>query len=151
MNKIFFLIPIIALIGSTLFLIQQRPTADLENLVPVTFEQYQNCTEKIPSDYPCRQSQEFIDTYYLFQNQTYTPQAPEGCKQYIVYSRFFSQSDYEINFFQYFEMCYINEKVREIANSNECFFKNYYAPKYLLCGGFDIYAYPPYTPFSIGN
>ncbi|KAL4452804.1 hypothetical protein ABPG74_002369 [Tetrahymena malaccensis] len=150
MNKLLFLIPIFVLIGTTVFLMKDK-TAELENLVPVAFKQYLNCTENVPTNYTCSSSQEFIDTYNLFMTQTYSPEAPYACAQFIIYKKLYSLTNEEINANQYFEQCYINENVRAIANTNECFFKNFYAPYYLLCGGFDIYAYPPYTPYSIGN
>ncbi|EAR84236.1 transmembrane protein, putative (macronuclear) [Tetrahymena thermophila SB210] len=150
MNKLFFVIPILALISSTVFLLQ-RQTIELQNIVPVTFNQYQKCIENISTDYTCHQSKEYIEIQKLFKEQIYSDQAPESCSQFIVYKSMFTLTDQEVNKNQYFEDCFINEKVRAIANRNECFFKQVYAPQYLLCGGFDIYAYPPYTTYQIQN
>ncbi|EAS06964.1 transmembrane protein, putative (macronuclear) [Tetrahymena thermophila SB210] len=150
MNKTLFLVPLLLLIGTGVYLFQGQK-GNLENLVPVNFQQYENCTMSFPNPYPyfpCSQDSGYIDAYNHFMNATYSPQA---CRNYIIYKQYNILTTKLINQNNYFFNCYITEEVRQIANFNECFFKHFYAPYYLTCAGFDIYAYPPYTPYSIDN
>ncbi|EAS06965.1 transmembrane protein, putative (macronuclear) [Tetrahymena thermophila SB210] len=153
MNKVLFLFPVLLLIGAGVYLFQGQKS-NLENLVPVNFQQYINCTKSLPNPYPyfpCSQDSGFFDAYKHFMAATDSPQAPQACKDYSVYKQQNIQTTNLINQNDYFFNCYITEEVRYIANFNKCFFKYFYAPYFLTCSGFDIYAYPPYTPYSIDN
>ncbi|KAL4475119.1 hypothetical protein ABPG74_001815 [Tetrahymena malaccensis] len=154
MNKLILILPILSLIGIQLyFIVNQRN--NLQNLVPVTFEQFQDCVEEIPdfSQLPCSATESFRNATEKFQNAT-NPDYPNVSQACIDFENY-TQSEIAINDFinqnNYFLNCFINDNIREIANSEECFFKHVYAPTYLLCGGFGIYAYPPYTQFDIKN
>ncbi|KAL4512068.1 hypothetical protein ABPG72_005070 [Tetrahymena utriculariae] len=154
MNKLILILPILSLIGIQLFFLVNQQK-NLQNLVPVTFEQLQECTVKNPdvSQLPCITTESFRNTAEKFFNATTPdyPNVPQACKDYYNYTQSKITMNDFVNQNNYFLNCFITENAREIANSEECFFKHFYAPKYLLCGGFGIYAYPQYTQYDIKN
>ncbi|EAR93665.1 transmembrane protein, putative (macronuclear) [Tetrahymena thermophila SB210] len=154
MNKLILILPILSLIGIQLFFILNQKN-NLQNLVPVTFDQFQECTDEIPdiSELPCAATESFRNATEKFFNATTPdyPNVPQACSDYYNYTQQEISIEDFINQNNYFLNCFITENVREIANSEECFFKHFYAPTYLLCGGFNIYAYPPYTKYDIKN
>ncbi|KAL4437926.1 hypothetical protein ABPG74_001097 [Tetrahymena malaccensis] len=153
MNKQLFIITLVCLIGAGIFLIQKNKY-NLHQDDSVTFRQYADCRSKSTSifaDGPaCTRDESFkkaFDNYQIYNDnntqcdifQDYVNQVQES-KDY---------NNALLNKNDLYENCFANEKIRAIANSNECFFKNYYAPRILICGGLDKYAYPPYTSFDI--
>ncbi|EAR93664.1 transmembrane protein, putative (macronuclear) [Tetrahymena thermophila SB210] len=155
MNKGLLLVSIFTLISLTTFLIFQKKSAkDLLNISPITFEQFVLCFSKVPqiTEIQCATSEGFMLTSNEFTDYI-TPlnsKPPQACIDLDNLQKQ-STTQFYINQDNLFFSCYANETARRIANNNECFFKNFYAPIYLICSGLDIYAYPPYTKFDIKN
>ncbi|EAR93661.1 transmembrane protein, putative (macronuclear) [Tetrahymena thermophila SB210] len=147
--KIFFFPILLTLIGAGVYFTQLQKT-DLKNLVPVTLSQYEKClNNNIPTD-SCTQSQVYQEYLQAFVETTMSETASDDCNKVKDIIRQGNPDAY-INENNYFFKCYINDHIRKFANTNQCFFKTFYAPNYLICGGFDIYAFPPYTSYDINN
>ncbi|KAL4475112.1 hypothetical protein ABPG74_001808 [Tetrahymena malaccensis] len=150
MNKFVILLPILALIAvGTILLHSQR---SLLNQTQLSFTDYINCANKAYFDHlnvPCAGTQEYQQTYKSFIEKT-SSNVSQSCADFVRYSNS-AQPNELINNHGYYQLCYVSEQIRELANTNECFFKNQYAPIYLICSGFGEYAYPPYTTFDINS
>ncbi|EAR97455.1 transmembrane protein, putative (macronuclear) [Tetrahymena thermophila SB210] len=149
MKKLLFLAPLLFLLGTGIFLIQGNKTSLLDD-DSVTFTQFGDCKSKSVIAAPCmdeNETQIVTSSFLMYLGQL------EECQEFYEYVNSVQESkDYDhalINKDQLFEKCYASEKIRNLANTNECFFTKYYAPRFLLCGGIEKYAYPPYTTFDI--
>ncbi|KAL4475111.1 hypothetical protein ABPG74_001807 [Tetrahymena malaccensis] len=147
--KTFLVLIVLTFVGAGVYFTQSQ-NIDLTNLVPVTLKQYEQCIASYPPAHSCMQSKEFQEYLQAFFEITMSGRSSDDCNQVI---RIINKGnpDAYINENNSFYNCYVNDYIRKFANTNECFFKLFYAPNYLICGGFDIYAYPPYTSFNINN
>ncbi|KAL4462534.1 hypothetical protein ABPG74_000364 [Tetrahymena malaccensis] len=149
MNKILVFVPLLLLIGVGVVFIQQSNPNLLDDDY-VTLTQYGDCKSLVKFN----KCQEDIPTQHVMSSyiRQLVPKNPY-CKYFYDYLDSIQESkDYDhalLNKDQFYEKCYASDEVRDIANSDECFFTTYYAPKILLCGGLDKYAYPPYTSFDV--
>ncbi|KAL4512070.1 hypothetical protein ABPG72_005072 [Tetrahymena utriculariae] len=139
--------------GATIFLHSQR---SLQNQTQVNFADFIICANKAYFNHlnvPCADTEEYQQTYKTFIEKTSSNASQSGnqyCTDFVRYSHS-AQPKEQINNHGYCQLCYISEQMRQLANTNECFFKNQYAPIYLICGDFNEYAYPPYTSFDINS
>ncbi|KAL4487893.1 hypothetical protein ABPG72_022753 [Tetrahymena utriculariae] len=139
MNKLLTALPLVALLiaGSAFYLANSNNELEASIAISndLSFFNWASCYTHLPAVTDnCTNSDGYNTVAGRFANLTnsLSKNVIAPCKNF---TNFFlnATSDQAVNFNSYFANCFFNTEVLSIAESNKCFYNNYFAPIYLNC------------------